>query len=195
MQDIALSQFGFPTFITPSEPTALQTALQKQFNDTGITIADNATGGLASTLANELDGMDGGGVAEPQRMTQAGAKIVIQEHMLNEAATGEDPAQYAAYLGQWIQDARDAGLTPVLDEGSPTCDANHPNMSAYVDAMEATAVKYGTPIIKQYAFVQGFPGWQSHMVDCVYPDAYLNGLRAQQALAVIAPLVQKEMTN
>jgi hypothetical protein len=182
---------GMISIVTPNEPTALQTLLQQQFNDTGITVANDATGGTASSLQNELDGMDGGGVAQPARMIRSAAKVAIEQHTLNDDLGGETLAQYSAYLGQWIQDAQENGIQPVLEEASPVCDGNHPLLPGYVAAMDAAAAAYNVPIINQYAYIESLPNWQAHMLNCTVPDAYLDGLKAAQEQTVIAPLVKQ----
>ena len=182
-----------PSVVSPSQESALQSALQSKFNDSGITVINSATGGTASSLQNELRGMDGGGASEPQRMTDSGAKIVIQAHMLNDALGGETIDQYTAYLEQWAQYARSAGLTPVFEEDSPVCDDDHPQLSAYVDAMNEVGRRLNVPVIHQYAFVQGIANWQSHMISCRYPDATLLAVKAQQELTVIAPIVKAQI--
>jgi hypothetical protein len=190
---IAITPYGMPSLVTPTEQANLQSALQAKFNDTGITVANNATGGTSSSLQNEMDGMDGGGAAEPQRMIASGASIVIQEHMLNDALGGETVDQYAGYLTQWVEDARAAGLTPVLEESGPVCDGNHPQLASYVDAMNDVGRRLNVPVVHQFAYVQGIAGWQSHMIGCLYPDATLLAAKASQELAVIAPLVQAQI--
>jgi hypothetical protein len=183
---------GMPQTVAPNEPTALQALLRQRFNDTGIRVANESTGGRASNLANELDGMDGGGAAEPQRMQQSGATIIIQAHAINDGYGGETPAQYAAYIGQWIQDAQSAGLTPVLEQPSPTCDDDHPHLADYAAAMEAVATTYHVPVIKQYAFVRRLDGWKAHMVGgCLIPNAALDAAKAQQEAEIIAPIIAK----
>jgi hypothetical protein len=192
--DDGVAGIGFtnwmPVTVTPNEQANLQSALQSQFNDTGITVANNATGGTSSSLANEMDGMDGGGSAEPQRMIASGASIVIQEHMLNDAFGGETVDQYTGYLTQWVEDARAAGLTPVLEESGPVCDGDHPQLASYVDAMNDVGRRLNVPVIHQYSYIQGIAGWQSHLMSCIYPDATLLAAKAQQELIVIAPLVK-----
>jgi len=185
-----ISATGMLSVVAPSEPAALQTLLQQQFNDSGVTVLSGATGGTSSSLQNELDGMDGGGQPEPARMVQSGAKIAIEQHMLNDALGGETVAEYSAYLGQWIQDAEASGIQPVLEEDSPVCDGNHPQLAAHVQAMDQAAITYNVPIIHQYNYVQGLPDWEAHMLGCTVPDAYLDGLKAQQEQAVIGPLVK-----
>jgi hypothetical protein len=186
----ALSPYGVPTLVSPTQQANLQSALQAKFNDTGITVANAATGGTSSSLQNEMGGMDGGGSAEPQRMVESGASIVIQEHMLNDALGGETVDQYAGYLTQWIEDARAAGLAPVLEESGPVCDGNHPQLASYVNAMSNVGKRLNVPVIHQYLYIQGIAGWQSHMTGCLYPDATLLAAKARQELAVIAPLVK-----
>lgn len=190
MAGIAVSQFGMPTLVTPNEAVQLQSLLQAQFNNTSITVQNVSSGGTSSSLQNELDGMDGLGAAEPQRMAQSGARIVIEEHGLNDDRGGASLSEYSAYLGQWIQDAKSAGLTPVLEEPGPVCDGDHPQLPAYVAAMDAAAVTYNVPIIKTYSLIEGIDGWQAHMLSCIVPDATLDQLKAQAEQAIIAPLVK-----
>lgn len=190
MAGIAISQFGMPTLVTPNEPAQLQTLLQSEFNDSGISVQNISSGGTSSSLQNELDGMDGLGNGQPQRMQASGATIVIEEHALNDALGGETVDEYSAYLGQWIQDAKTAGLQPVLEEPGPVCDGNHPQLPAYVAAMDAAASTYNIPIIKTYSLISGIDGWQAHMLGCTVPDSTLDAFRAQQEQAVIGPLVK-----
>jgi hypothetical protein len=181
---------GMLTTVSPNEPAALQSLLQTALADTGISVANDATGGTASSLPNQLDGMDGGGSAEPLRMTQAGATIVIQEHALNDALAGETVTEYTAYLGQWIQDAQSSGLTPILEEPGPVCDDSHPQLGAYVQAMDQVAATYKVPLIRQYGWISSTQGWQGHMINCTVPDSTLAGLKAKAEQAVVGPLVQ-----
>lgn len=190
MVGIAVNSFGMMSIVSPTEPATLQALLQKQFNDSGVTIVDAATGGTSSSLQNELDGMDGGGQPQPARMVASGAKIAIEQHMLNDALGGETVEEYSAYLGQWIQDAEQSGIQSVLEEDSPVCDGDHPQLADYVQAMDQAAITYNVPIIHQYAYVESLPNWQSHMLNCLVPDAYLDSLKAQQEQAVIAPLIK-----
>ena len=185
----SLDGSGLPVGVTPNEPVALQALLQKQFKDSGITVQNNATGGLASSLMNELDGMDGGGPPTPQRLAESPASIVIEEHAVNDALGGETLSDYQGYLAQWILDARAAGKTPILEEPGPVCDGQHPLLPQYVAAIDAAAQQYGVVLIQQYNYISSIQGWQSHMANCFYPDAYLDGLRAAQEQLVIAPII------
>ena len=188
---VGYTPMGMPQPITPNAPTALQALLQKQFADTGIQIADDATGGRASSLMNLLDGMDGGGAPFAQRLTSNPASIVVISYGLNDQYGGETASDFAGYLTQAIQTAQSAGRTVVLEEPSPTCDSDHPHLADYSAAIDATGKTLGVPVIQQYAFIESVQGWQTHMDgSCTVPDAYLDSLKAQQELAVIAPLVQ-----
>lgn len=187
---IAMSQFGMPTVVTPNEAQALQTLLQKQFNDSGITVQNVSTGGTSSSLQNEIDGMDGLGVGQPQRMKQSGAQIVIEAHMLNDALGGETPDDYAGYLTQQVQNAQTAGVTLVFEEDSPVCDGDHPQLPIYVATMERIAAQYNVPIIKQYSAIQAIDAWKGHVLGCLVPDSALDAVKAQASEAVIMSLVK-----
>ncbi|SEI42846.1 GDSL-like Lipase/Acylhydrolase family protein [Paraburkholderia diazotrophica] len=188
-----VDSMGMPVSVTPNEPQALQSLLQKQFRDSGITVQNAATGGRASSLMNELDGMDGGGPPLPQRLAETSASIIIEEHSVNDAYAGETVSDYTGYLEQWVQAIQASGKIAVLEEPSPLCDSDHPQLPQYVAAMDAIAAKYNVPIIKQYDYIKSITGWQSHMTQCLYPDAYLDDLKAKQEQALVAALVKAKI--
>lgn len=182
--------YGNLTITSPTEPAALQTLLQEQFNDTGLSVTNSATGGTSSSLQNELAGVDGGGQAQPARMIASGAKIAVEAHSINDFYGGETVENFQADLIQWIEDAQANGITPILQEPSPICNNNDPQQAQYVAAIDSVGQQLNVPVIPIYSYVQSLPDWQTHMQGCVIPDAYLNNLEAQQAQAVIAPLVK-----
>jgi hypothetical protein len=191
--DDAMAGVGGPewwTRISPDEADALQMLLQNEFNDTGITLGNNARGGTASSLMNMLDGMDGSGAPFTAILAEIPAPIVIDNHAVNDALGGETLSDYSGYLEQFIEDVRAAGKIPVLEEPGPVCDGNHPQLGAYVQTMDAAAAQYNVPLIEQYHYIQSITGWCTHMTGGFYPDAYIDALKAKQEQAVIAPLVQ-----
>jgi hypothetical protein len=190
MAGFTVNSMGMLSVVTPNEPADLQASLQSQFADTGISVQNNATGGGASSLKNELTGMDGGGPPTVQRLAATKAVLVIDNHAVNDALGGENVNDFTGFLGQWINAVRGAGKTPILEEPGPVCDGNHPQLGTYVQAMDDVAGQYGVPVIKQYAFIQTVPNWCSHMAGGFYPDSFIDGLKAQQELAVIGPLVK-----
>jgi hypothetical protein len=181
---------GMPQTVTPNEAAQLQSLLQAKFNDAGITVEDISSGGTSSSLMNELDGMDGLGVGQPQRMEQSEAQIVIEAHMLNDALGGETVADYTGYLIQQVQNAKGAGVILIFEEDSPVCDGDHPQLAAYVAAMDAVASQYNVPLIRQYSSTQAIGGWRNHMLGCLVPDPTLTAVKSQAELAVIAPIVK-----
>lgn len=185
--------FGMPVIV--KAPAAyLQDALQKQFADTGIKVSDRATGGRAASLMNALDGMDGGAPPLAQRLTSTQSSIVIVSYSLNEAYAGETVSDFSGYLAQAIQAIQSAGRKAVLEEPSPTCDTDHPQLAQYATAIDAASKQYGVPVIQQYAYIQTIPDWKLHMDStCTLPDAWLNSIKANQELAVIAPLVATQI--
>jgi hypothetical protein len=193
MAGFAMNQYGFPSVVSPNEPAALQALLRQQFNDTGITVSSHATGGTSSSLYNELRGMDGNGDPFANRIKLSAASIVIESHTINDALGGETVADYRQYLADWVVAVRAAGKTPVLEESGPVCDSDHPQLAAYVQAMDDAAAAYDVPIIKQYSYIEGIAGWQSHMTGCLYPDATLLAAKAQQELVVIALMVKAQI--
>jgi hypothetical protein len=190
MEGVAVDQYGWPTLVTPNEPQSLQTLLQSQFNDTGITVANHATGGTSSSLQNEMLGMDGNGAPFADRIKLSAASIVIESHTLNDALGGETINDYRQYLAAWVVAVRAAGKVPVLEESGPTCDSDHPQLAAYVQAMDDAAAQFNVPLITQYAYIGALPNWQSHMSGCLVPDTYIDNIKAQREQAVIVPLVK-----
>ncbi|MPW16895.1 hypothetical protein GCT13_08115 [Paraburkholderia sp. CNPSo 3157] len=187
---IASYGFGMPTMIKPAS-ASLQDALRKQFNDTGITVANHATGGRAASLPNLLDGMDGGGAAFAQRLTATQSTIVIISYGLNEQYGGESVSDFSGYLAQAIQIVRDAGRRPVIETPSPTCDSDHPFTANYAAAIKAAGATYNVPVIDNYAAISALTDWRAHMDStCTLPDESLQQFKATQELAVIAPLVK-----
>jgi hypothetical protein len=178
------------SLVTPSEPQSLQALLQSQFNDTGIMVGSHATGGTSSSLQNEMLGMDGNGAPFADRIKTSAASIVIESHTLNDALGGETVNDYRQYLAAWVVAVRAAGKVPVLEESGPVCDSDHPQLAAYVQAMDDAAAQFKAPLIQQYAYISSVTGWCNHMASGFYPDAYIAQLKAKQEQAVIAPLVR-----
>lgn len=187
---IAGYNYGAPVIIK-SAAANLQDALQKQFRDTGIAVQNRATGGRAASLMNLLDGMDGGGAPFAQRLAATQSTIVIVSYALNDAYGGETASDFGGYLAQAIQTIRDAGRRPVLETPSPTCDSDHPRMADYAAAVKSAGATYNVPVIDNYAAILSLTGWRDHMDQtCTLPDEALQAFKAQQELAVIAPLVK-----
>ena len=186
-----VSQFGMVTMTSPTEPVVLQSLLQSEFSDTGLTVTNSSSGGTSSSLQNELSGMDGMGQGDPARMIASGAKIAVQAHSINDFLGGESVEEYQADLIIWVEDAQANGIQPVLQEPAPECDNLNPLQAEYVAAIDSVGQQLNVPVIPIYSYVQGLTNWQAHMQNCEIPDAYLDGLEAQQAQAVIAPLVKK----
>ncbi|PRZ56196.1 hypothetical protein BX589_102397 [Paraburkholderia fungorum] len=185
-----VSDYGMWSTVTPSEPQALQALLQNQFNDTGITVVSHATGGTSSSLQNEMLGMDGNGAPFADRIKLSSASYVIESHTRNDALGGETIDDYRQYLAAWVAAVRVSGKIPVLEESGPVCDSDHPQLAAYVQAMDDAAVQFGVALVSQYAYISSLPNWQAHMASRLYPDAYLLQIKAQREAAVIAPLVR-----
>jgi len=189
-QGDVIGQYGGLAMTSPTQPASLQSLLQAAFNDTGVTVTNASTGGSASSLQNELAGVDGGGQAQPARMAASGAKIAVEAHSLHDFLGGETVEQFQADLIQWVEDAQANGITPVLQEPAPVCDSSDPFQGQYVGVIDSVGQQLNVPVIGLYSYVKTIPDWAAHMQNCEIPDAYLNNIEAQQAQAVIAPLVK-----
>ncbi|TXD58934.1 hypothetical protein FUT88_13315 [Ralstonia sp. TCR112] len=173
-----------------NETDQSQSLLQATLNDTAVTIANYATGGGSSSLKNEMLGMDGNGAPFADRIKTSAASIVIDNHAINDALGGETLVDYRQYLAQWIAAIRAAGKTPVLEEPGPVCDGDHPQLAAYVDAMNDAAAQFNVPIVKQFDYIQTLPNWQSHMKGCFYPDEWMLQIKGKRQADLLAPLIQ-----
>lgn len=176
-----------------SEPMATQALLRAQFGD-GITIINKAMGGGASSLVNMMRGVDGGGPPFAERIKASKADVILTNHAINDNLV-QSLAPYSDGLIAWIQAVRDAGKIPVLEEPNPVCDENHPWLDNYVGVMNGIADAYKLPLVKQYAYVQALPNWQSHMNACLYPDEWMLQIKAQRQAEVLAPIVAKFMSE
>jgi len=184
--------FGIPVIVKPAS-ASLQDALQREFNDTGITVANHATGGTSASLMNLLDGMDGGGAPFAQRLASTQSTIVVISYGLNEQYGGETVFDFSGYLGQAIQTVRDAGRRPILETPPPTCDSDHPFTASYAAAIKAAGATYNVPVVDNYAAISGLADWRSHMdAMCILPDEALQAFKAQQELTVIGPIIKAQ---
>jgi hypothetical protein len=182
--------FGMPIFAKPAAAN-LQDALQKQFDDTGIKVANHASGGTSANLMDLLDGMDGSGAPFAQRLAATQSTIVMISYGLNEQYGGETVSDFSGYLAQAIQTVRDAGRRPILETPSPTCDSDHPFTASYAAAIKVAGATYDAPVVDNYAAISDLSGWRDHMDQtCTLPDEALQAFEATQELTVIAPLVK-----
>jgi len=179
--------FGIPTLTQNTEPNNSQAILHATFPE--VTITNHASGGTASSLVNMMAGMDGGGLPFAQRIAGSKAEIVVDNHAINDDLM-QSLGPYTDALIQWIQDVRNAGKVPVIEEPNPVCDGNHPHLDGYVMTMQNVAAAYNVPIVHQYYEILSMPDWQSHMWNCFLPDEYLLNIKAQRQAAVLALLVK-----
>ena len=145
----SVSNYGMASTVTPNEPQDLQALLQAQLNDTGITVANHATGGTSSSLMNEMLGMDGNGAAFADRIKTSPALIVIESHTRNDALGGETIDDYRKYLAAWVVAVRAAGKIPVVEESGPMCDSDHPQLAEYVQAMDDAAAQFNVALVSR----------------------------------------------
>jgi hypothetical protein len=185
-----INDYGMPSAVSPNESQTLQTLLQAQFNDTGITVDNHATGGTSSSLKNEMLGMDGNGAPFADRIKNSPASIVIESHTLNDALGGETVDDYRQYLAAWVVAVKAAGKIPVLEESIPVCDGDRPQLAAYVQAMDDAAAAYNIALISQYAYLQTVPNYCSHLTAGVDPDAAIYAIKAQREGVIVESLVQ-----
>lgn len=141
---------------------------------------------------NLLDGMDGGGAPFAQRLASNPASIIVISYGLNDQYGGQTTSDFIGYLTQAIQTVQDAGRTVVLEEPSPTCDGDHPHLAEYSAAIDTTGKTLGVPVIQQYNIMSKVPNWVQHMDgSCTVPDAYLDAIKAQNEVKILAPFIRR----
>lgn len=188
MMGITSNNGWMPTITQQSEPADSQVLLQAQFGNS-VTISNLAEGGTASTLVNMMNGVDGGGPPFAQRMTTSKADIELVNHAINDDLA-QSLGPYTDALIAWIQAVRSTGKLPVIEEPNPVCDDNHPYLANYVSTMDSIAASYNVPIVSQYTYLQDIPNYCSHLSGGLYPDDYIDSVKAQHEAQVLAPLVQ-----
>lgn len=179
-----------------SEPKQLQDLLRERFGD-AVTVVNNGVGGTQAYQL--LSGTDGKNKPWAEQMANSAADIVILNYALNDQLYNAKPVEgmfqgtpeiYGDIMTWLIQIAREQRKIVVLQEPNPTC--NQPavgNLYRFVSALRTAASQMNAPLVAQYDYLQGIPGWKEMLSDCVHPDDQLYGLKARQTFDVVAPII------
>lgn len=170
----------------------LQTLMRAQFGNR-VTVSDEGVPG--STLGSLMSGSDGRHPVFTQQMAQSKADIVVVNHGVNDSAWGgETTSQFWALLTQFVAVAQRHGKIVALEDAGPVCSPNY-NVAPYVTTTDDVASQSGMALIQQYQALLAVPNYCSHLTGQYYPDPYVYSIKAQQEAAVLAPIVQKLLSE
>jgi lysophospholipase L1-like esterase len=175
---------------TPNNvPVELQADLQSTLGPT-VTVENNGHPG--ASVLNDVDGW-GANYTTPlaTRLATDPSKIVTGTFGINDA-TNFTVDEYGEGLIEFINIVRQAGKIPVLIEPNPTCGTAAPKLAQYVSTMDSVAAGQNVLLVKQWAYIQTLPDWQSFLLDCTHPNDGLYALEASRDAAALAPLVMQE---
>jgi acyl-CoA thioesterase I len=172
-------------------PAALQNLLQNEFGSVA-TVDNEAIPG--SYLLERLDQ-----TTQPNayfvetlavHLSKTTAQIVLMNWCINDSVM-ETEEQYRQLLSNAVDNVRQAGKTPVLEEPNPVNDGKHPNLANFVIIMRQVAQEKGVLLITQWDAFNAAPNWQSNLLssDQVHPSNAGYAFKALRESAQIAPLV------
>lgn len=168
----------------------LQDALRVEYG-TRVSVVNLGVGG---SMASQLrDGTDrSGGLPWAQRLAASHAQIVTINYGINEVMHNQSPAQFYAAQTALVVTARALGIEPVLQTSNPMPDDRlNARLAAMVAMTRRVAAEQHVPLVDQYAYISGLPGWKWMMSDGAHPKLALYRLKAAQDLRVIDPLVRR----
>lgn len=187
---------GVLTTTPNSEPNQLQDLLQARYGRT-ITVINNGVGGTQAYQL--LSGTDGRNRQWASQMSKSNADVVILNYALNDQMYNvnppagiyqETPETYGNIIGWLIQTARDNGKKVILQEPNPTCyQPTVGNLYRFVTSLRSTAALMNAPLVAEYDYIQTIPNWKNMLTDCAHPNDQLYGIKANQTLKVIIPIL------
>ena len=159
------------------EPYTLQTLVPKH-----VTVVNEGVNGMSAV--NLLNGTDGKHLPWLQQMANSRADLVTINFGMNDVIT--TPLQdYATYMRQLVDIARQAGKVVVLQQPNPTCATPRLNLVQYVRQLDQIAQEKGVPMVRQFDLLLAMPDWQSLMSDCIHPDKDKYPIKAHNTFLVL----------
>lgn len=122
-------------------------------------------------------------------LSKSTAQIVIGNYAINDSLM-ETPEQYEQFLSNFVDNIRQAGKIPVLEEPNPVCDGKHPYLDQHVIVLRKVAAAKGVKLILQYDAIKQMD-FKSMMADCVHPDEKLYAIKAQNTFNQIQDVVSE----
>ena len=176
--------------IAQNAVAVLQDALRAEYGSRVSVVNLGVGGSMASQLRDGTDRP--GGLPWAQRLAQSHARIVTINYGINEVMHNQTPAQFYAAQTELVVTARALGIEPVLQTSNPMPDDRlNARLAAMAAMTRRVAAEQHVPLVDQYAYISGLPGWKWMMSDGAHPRPTLYRLKAAQDLRVIDPLVQR----
>lgn len=171
-------------------PALLQAALQSTFGP-DVTVFNAANPG--SFLVARMSG-DGTHYLDTfvQYLAKTPAQIVVMNWGINDSVM-ETPDQYQQLLGEAVDDVRQAGKIPILEEPNNVNDGKHPALPQIVAIMRTVAAQKGVKLITQWDAWNAYPGWQGVLLstDQIHPSVAGYHWKASREAEQIGALVQE----
>lgn len=124
-------------------------------------------------------------------LSKTAAQIVVGNFAINDSVVSvENPELYEQMLSNFVDNIRQAGKIPVLEEPNPVCDGKHPYLDQYVLILRKVAEAKGVKLILQYDAIKEMD-FKSMMADCVHPDEKLYAIKAQNTFNQIQDVVSE----
>ncbi|BCF88660.1 hypothetical protein PPGU16_17270 [Paraburkholderia largidicola] len=181
---------------TPNNPPALlQQLLRNQFGTSAISVENRAVPG--ATLEDRIAGSVVYDKPFSVSIAQEPAKIVLLNFAINDSNPGnnESPALFQNDLLEFIALAWAQGKIVVLEEPNPVTNPVYANLATYSLVIDNVAQTMNVPLVKQYAYIQSLPNWQSMLTDGGHPNDALYAIKAQREADVIGPIVKSLLRN
>lgn len=189
------------TYAVTGAPTAdLQADLQAALAPQQVTVLKH--GVVGSTLPDLIAGT-GTTTNFVQMLTTDTSHIVLENFGINDEVK-ETPDAFRQALEAFVDQVRQAGKIPVLEEPNPLCnpnvdpatnteaiDASGRTIAAYVAMVDQVALEKGVALIPQYSLVKALPNWCALMSDgWGHPSVGLYKIKAQNVANVLLPIIR-----
>lgn len=158
-------------------------------------------GVVGSTLPDLIAGT-GSSQNFVQYLTTDTSRIVIENMGINDDSKDTDDG-FRQAIEQFVDQVRQAGKVPVLEEPNPLCDPSQPpaqnvewldskgrTLAAFVWIVNDVAKQKGVEVIHQYSLIKALPNWCAMMSDgWGHPGVALYSIKAQNQAAALIPII------
>lgn len=174
-------------------PALLQAAMQYTYGSS-VTVDNEAIPG--SYLEARLDPLPAYFTETlAVHLSKTMAQIVLMNWCINDSVV-ETEEEYRQLLSNAVDNVRQAGKIPVLEEPNPVNDGKHPNLPNFVIVMRQVAKAKGVLLITQWDAINALPNWESTLSsDQVHPSDSLYHFKAARESSQLALLVNQLMSG
>lgn len=205
MASVSIEQYGDSTTLgltfngssytssTPTAPDTLYSDLNARFGSGSVVVYNR---GISSTCAKDLLNGTGGFQSFESYMSTSSAHIVTLNFGMNDGFyCNQTPEQYQNTMTQLVNIAKSHGKTVVLEEPNPTSSAQNPNLNSYIEKLSQVAISTNTTIIQHYRVMKSSNFWKLLLSDGTHPTPEGYTFKGRLEFQVIAPIVQKIITQ